>query len=91
MTFDSTMDFRNDMSRAEIEAKLPELKIFAEAAQLDEIVKLLTGTVDLPNAELAARLTRCLEVTGGKDEYALLFDQLDMLLINARNLGQTPA
>ena len=86
MTFDSTMKFSTNMSRAEIEAKLPELKVFAEAAQLGEIVKLLTDTAGLPNAELAARMTRCQEITGGKDEYALLYDQLDMLIINLRNL-----
>jgi hypothetical protein len=86
MTFDSTMKFSTNMSRAEIDAKLPELKVFAEAAQLGEIAKLLTDTAGLSHAELAARMTRCLELTGGKDEYALLYDQLDMLVINLRNL-----
>lgn len=86
MTFDSTMKFATNMSRAEIEAKLPELKVFAAAAQLEEIVKLLTDTAGVPNAELATRMTRCQEITGGKDEYALLYDQLDMLIINLRNL-----
>ena len=86
MTFDSTMQFNTNMSRAEIEAKLPELRVFAEAAQLGEIAKLLTDTAALPNAELAKRMERCLEITGGADEYALLYDQLDMLLINVRNL-----
>ena len=47
---------------------------------------IITDTAGLPNAEFAARMTRCLEITGGKDEYALLYDQLDMLLINLRNL-----
>jgi len=86
MTFDSTMKFSTNMSRAEIDAKLPELKAFAEAAQLAEIAKLLTDTAALSHAELAARMTRCLELTGGKDEYGLLYDQLDMLVINLRNL-----
>ncbi len=86
MTFDSTMKFSTNMSRAEIDAKLPELKAFAEAAQLGEIAKLLTDTAGLSHAELAAHMTRCLELTGGKDEYGLLYDQLDMLVINLRNL-----
>ena len=86
MSFDETMKFTTNMSRAEIEAKLPELRNFAEAAQLTEIVKLLTGTAGLANADLEARMLRCLEVTGAKDEYALLYDQLDMLLLNLRNL-----
>ena len=86
MTFDSTMKFSTNMSRAEIDAKLPELKAFAEAGQLAEVTRLLTGTAGLPHAELGTRLTRCLELLGGKDEYALLIDQLDMLLINLRNL-----
>jgi hypothetical protein len=86
MTFDSTMKFSTNMSRAEIDAKLPELKAFAEAAQLAEIAKLLTDTAALSHAELAARMTRSLELTGGKDEYGLLYDQLDMLVINLRNL-----
>jgi hypothetical protein len=86
MTFDSTMKFSTNLSRADIDKKVPELKAFAEAAQLGEIAKLLTDTAGLPNAELAARMTRCLELTGGKDEYGLLYDQLDMLIINLRNL-----
>lgn len=86
MTFDSTMKFSVNMSRAEIDAKLPELKTFADAAQLDEISKLLTDTGGLSPAELAGRMTRCLELTGGKDEYGLLYDQLDMLVLNLSNL-----
>ena len=86
MSFDSTMKFSTNMSRAEIDAKLPELKTFAVAAQLGEIAKLLTDTAGLAPAELATRLTRCLELTGGKDEYALLYDQLDMLILNLKNL-----
>ena len=86
MTFDSTMKFNMNMSRAEIEAKIPELRKFAEAAGLDEIAKLLTDTAGLPPAELAKRMMRCLEITGGKDEYGLLYDQLDMLALNLNNL-----
>ena len=86
MTFESTMKFRTNMSREEIDAKLPELKTFAEAADLAEVAKLLTGTSGLPLADLETCMTHCLELLGGKDEYALLIDQLDMLLINVRNL-----
>ena len=87
MSFDSTMKFSTNMNRAEIEAKLPELRVFAEAAQLGEIVKLLSDTAGVPNAELATRMVQCQQITGGKDEYALLFDQLDMLIINLRKLN----
>lgn len=86
MTFDSTMKFSVNMSRADIDAKLPQLKAFAEAAQLGEIATLLTDTGRLPSSELAARLKRCLELTGGKDEYGLLYDQLDMLVLNLNKL-----
>ena len=82
MSFDSTMQFSTNLDRAQIEAKIPELRKFAEAAGLGEIVTLLTDTAALPAAELASRMTRCLDLTGGKDEYALLYDQLDMLLLN---------
>ena len=86
MSFDATMKFSTNMSRPEIEAKIPELKNFAEAAGLAEIVKLLTDTAALKPAELIARMQRCLELTGGKDEYALLYDQRDMLVLNLENL-----
>ena len=86
MSFDATMKFSTNMTRAEIEAKIPDLRKFAEAAGLGDIVKLLTDTVALSAAELAARMKRCLEITGGKDEYALLYDQLDMLVLNLNNL-----
>ena len=84
MTFDSTMKFLTNMSRAQIDAKLPELKKFAEAADLAEVAKQLS--VGPGAADLEARLTRSLELLGGKDEYGLLIDQIDMLLINLRNL-----
>ena len=86
MSFDATIKFSTNMSRPEIEAKIPELKNFAEAAGLAEIVKLLTDTAALKPAELIARMQRCLELTGGKDEYALLYDQRDMLVLNLENL-----
>jgi len=86
MSFDSTMKFSTTMTRAEIEAKIPDLRKFADAAGLGDIVKLLTETAALPPAELAARMKRCLEITGGKDEYGLLYDQLDMLVLNLDNL-----
>jgi hypothetical protein len=86
MSFDATMKFSTNMSRQEIEAKIPELKKFAEAAGLAEIVKLLTDTAAVKPADLIARMKRCLELTGGKDEYALLYDQLDMLVLNLENL-----
>ena len=86
MSFDATMKFSTNMSRAEIDAKIPDLKTFAEAAGLGDIVKLLTDTAGLPAAELESRMKRCLEITGAKDEYALLYDQLDMLVLNLNNL-----
>jgi hypothetical protein len=86
MTFDATMKFATNLTREQVEAKLPELKNFATAAELPDVAQLLTGTAALPAAELAQRLTRCMEILGPKDEYALIFDQLDMLVINLRNL-----
>lgn len=86
MSFDSTMKFDTSMTREQIEAKLPELRKFAQAAQLEQIVNLLSDTAALPAHELAKRMEECQSITGGKDEYALLYDQLDMLIINLRNL-----
>jgi hypothetical protein len=86
MTFDATMKFSTNLSRAEIEAKLPSLKAFAAAAQRQDVVELLSDTAALSNADLAQRMARCMELLGPKDEYALIFDELDMLIINLRNL-----
>ena len=86
MSFDSTMKFSTTMNRAEIEAMLRECRTFGAAADLPEVAKLLTGTEGLPQGELKTRITSCLEQLGGKDEYALLIDKLDMLLLNLPNL-----
>ena len=86
MTFDATMKFSTNMNRAQIDAMLAECRSFAEAAQLSEVATQLTGTDGLPAADLSARMTRCLELLNAQDEYALLIDKLDMLLINVRNL-----
>ena len=86
MSFDATMKFSTTMNRAEIDAMLAECRTFAAAADLPEVAKLITGTDGLPPAELKTRMTGCLEQLGGKDEYALLIDKLDMLLINLQNL-----
>ena len=86
MSFDSTMKFSTTMGRAEIEAMLGECRSFAAAADLPEVAKLLTGVADLGQSDLQTRITGCLERLGGKDEYALLIDKLDMLQLNLPNL-----
>ncbi len=48
--------------------------------------KLLTGINGLPADDLESRIMTSLRQLGGKDEYALLIDKLDMLLINLPNL-----
>jgi hypothetical protein len=86
MSFDSTMKFSTRMNRAEIESMLGECRSFAAAADLPEVATLLTGIEGKPQSELQSRITGCLERLGGKDEYALLIDKLDMLQINLPNL-----
>ena len=87
MSFDSTMKFRTNMNRAEIEAMLAECRSFAAAAELPAIAKLLTGIEGMPRSDMEARINGGLEQLGGNDEYALLIDKLDMLLMNTPNLG----
>ena len=86
MTFDSTMKFATNLTQAEIDAKLPQLKSIAEGAGLAEVAQLLGGLAGKPPAELEAGLTRSLEMIGGGDDFAMLFDEIDMLLVNIRNL-----
>ncbi|MGH8618147.1 MAG: hypothetical protein ACREUW_10685 [Burkholderiales bacterium] len=86
MTFDSTMKFSTTMTRPEIEAKLPELAKFATAADLPEVAQLLTGAAGQPAAEMERRFTQCLVLLDAKDEYGLLIDQIDMLMLNLPNI-----
>ena len=86
MSFDSTMNFRTNMNRAEIETMLAECKSFAAAAELPDVAKLLTDTAGLAPADLDRRIVTSLELLGGKDEYGLLIDKLDMLLLNLAKL-----
>jgi Lon protease-like protein len=86
MSFDATMKFSTNMNRAQIDTMLEECRSFAAAAQLTDVANELTGTAALPPAELGKCMTRCLEMLNAQDEYALLIDKLDMLLINVRNL-----
>ena len=86
MSFDSTMKFSTTMNRAEIDAMLADCRTFAAAADLPAVAKLLTGTEGMGAADLKTRIMGGLEQLGGKDEYALLIDKLDMLLLNLPNL-----
>jgi hypothetical protein len=86
MTFDSTMKFSTTMTRGEIEGKLPELAKFATAADLPEVAQLLSGAAGQPAADMEARFHRCLEILAAKDEYGLLIDQIDMLMLNLPNI-----
>ena len=86
MSFDSTMKFSTTMNRAEIDAMLADCRTFAAAADLPAVAKLLTGTEGMVAADLKTRIMGGLEQLGGKDEYALLIDKLDMLLLNLPNL-----
>ncbi len=86
MSFDTTMEFSTTMNRTEIETMLGECRTFAAAADLPAVTKLLTGINGLPAAGMGARIMICLQQLGGKDEYALLIDKLDMVLLNLPNL-----
>ena len=86
MSFDTTMIFSTTMNRTEIETMLGECRSFGVAAELPAVAKLLTGINGLASAEMGRRIMSCLEQLGGKDEYALLIDKLDMLLLNLPNL-----
>ena len=87
MSFDTTMIFSTRMNRTEIETMLEECRVFASAADLPAVARLLTGINGLPAPELKSRITSCLHQLGGKDEYALLIDKLEMVLINLPNLA----
>jgi len=52
MSFDSTMKFRTDMTRAEIERMLVECRMFADAMQMQDVVQLLTDTAALSAVDL---------------------------------------
>jgi len=86
MSFETTMIFSTTMNRTEIEKMLKDCHRFAAAADIPAVAKLLTGINGLPAAELESRIMNCLHQLGGKDEYALIIDKLDMLLINLPNL-----
>ena len=86
MSVDSTMKFSTTMNRAEIEAMLADCRTFAVAADLPEVAKLLTDVNGLSADDLNTRIMGGLERLGGKDDYALLIDKLDMLLLNLPNL-----
>jgi hypothetical protein len=86
MSFNTTMIFSTTMNRTEIETMMGECRTFAAAADLPAVAKLLTGINGLPAADLESRIMTSLHQLGGKDEYALLIDKLDMLLINLPNL-----
>ncbi|MEO7726996.1 MAG: hypothetical protein ABIS45_07055 [Burkholderiales bacterium] len=86
MSFDSTMKFSTTMNRAEIDAMLGDCRNFASAADFPDVAALLTGTDGAAPDALKTRTIGCLEQLGGKDEYALLIDKLDMLPLNLPNL-----
>jgi hypothetical protein len=86
MCFETTMNFSTTMNRTEIEKMLGECRAFSAAAELPGVTKLLTGVNGLPAPDLELRIMHCLHQLGAKDEYALIIDRLDMLLINLPNL-----
>ncbi|HTP96900.1 MAG TPA: hypothetical protein VMK05_13705 [Burkholderiales bacterium] len=87
MSQDSTMKFTINLSKADIDAKLPQLKVIADGAGLTEVAQSLGALAGKPKAEMEAGLQGCLDKIGAAgDEYAYLFDQIDMLLVNLRNL-----
>ena len=86
MSFETTMNFSTTLNRTEIEKMLKECRTFAAAADIQAVATLLTGINGLPAAELESRIMNCLNQLGGKDDYALIIDKLDMLLMNLPNL-----
>jgi hypothetical protein len=86
MDSDATMQFQTNLSRAEIEARLAQLRTLAHTSQLTEVEALLTGIEGKGRAEMEQRIMGCLNLLGGSDDYAYLIDQLDMLTLNLQNL-----
>jgi hypothetical protein len=87
MSFDSTMKFSTTMNRTEIENMLARVSCFCASRRPAGSRRPLDRRINgLPQRELQSRITRCLERLGGKDEYGLFIDKLNMLRMNLRNL-----
>ena len=86
MDSDATMQFQTNLGRAEIEARLAQLRALATSSDLAEVAALLTGIEGQPREEMERRIFTAMNLLGGQDDYAYLIDQLDMLAMNLRNV-----
>ncbi|MFN0038679.1 MAG: hypothetical protein ACKVP2_04120 [Burkholderiales bacterium] len=85
-THDQTLKIVTNLDRAGIEQQIGKIRDAAQAADLSELVQLLSGIEGKPRAQFEQKLQEALKWLRGKSAHAGLAAQLEMLEMNLPNL-----
>jgi hypothetical protein len=83
---DKTVELVTNLDRAAIEEKLRQIVAECKARKLDDVPTLLGDFAGMGQADLAKRVTLCLQALSGSPEHKVLFAHLELVELNLPNL-----
>jgi hypothetical protein len=83
---DQTLKLVTNLDRAGIEKMIGKIRDAAQAANLSDLVQLLSGIDGAPRAQLEQKIKDALKTLAGKSAHGALAAQLEMVELNLPNL-----
>jgi hypothetical protein len=83
---EKTLKLVTNLDRAAVEGRIADVRKAAQAGNLGELAKVLTGIEGMPRAQMEARVRSALKLLADKPEHKGLFAQLELIELNLPNL-----
>jgi hypothetical protein len=83
---EKTLKLVTNLDRAAVEGRIADVRNAAQAGNLGELAKVLTGVEGMPRAQMEARVRSALKLLADKPEHKSLFAQLELIELNLPNL-----
>jgi hypothetical protein len=83
---EKTLKLVTNLDRAAVEGRIADVRKAAQAGNLGELAKVLTGVEGMPRAQMEARVRSALKLLADKPEHKSLFAQLELIELNLPNL-----
>ena len=83
---EKTLKLVKNLDRKAIEAKLTQVRIDAQSANLKELADLFNGVEGMPRAQIETKVKNALKWLADKPQHNRIAAQLDLVGINLHNL-----
>ena len=83
---EKTMKLVTNLDRAAIEAKLAQVRLDAQSANLKELADMFSGIEGMPRAQIEQKVRNAIKWLADKPQHNALRGQLEMVELNLPNL-----